>query len=54
MSVSNKTALDLVAVIRKHVPPNRIPDLLEDLYEIRGNESFRDTIKMVIERLRQK
>jgi hypothetical protein len=47
MAASKSTVAQIVEVILRHVPKDRLPQLLTDLRKIQGNESVLETIRRV-------
>jgi hypothetical protein len=51
MSASNQTVKALAEVILRHVSRDTADKIVNDLLEIPGNKSFRDTIAMLVREL---
>jgi hypothetical protein len=47
MAVSNWTSREIAKVLRKHLPDEKIIDILFDLKNVPGNKSFVKTIENV-------
>lgn len=47
MVVSNKTAIDVVKVLKKHLPHRTAASLIYDLKKVEGNASFVATMELV-------
>jgi hypothetical protein len=45
--IANNTANQVLRTIEKYVPKDKIGDLIEDLSEIAGNKSYRETIELL-------
>jgi hypothetical protein len=54
MVASNNTIDAVAQVIRKHVDRDTITKLCRDLIEIPGNKSFRDTIEILVKKLKER
>ena len=49
MAISRDTAEALLSVMMKHVTIPQLRAIMEDLSEVRGNASFRESVKRLIE-----
>lgn len=47
MVVAKSTATQVLRVIERYVRKDRIGDLIEDLSEISGSQSYRETIELL-------
>lgn len=45
--ISNATAQRLLDIFRKYLPDDQIKQLVDELMEVPGNKSFRDSMKLV-------
>jgi hypothetical protein len=52
MSLSDATAREIAKVLRKNVGMRAIEQIVEELLEIRGDKSFRDSIETLVYALR--
>ena len=49
MPISRDTAEALLSVMIRHVTIPQLQAIMEDLSDVRGNKSFRDSVKRLIE-----
>ena len=49
MPISRDTAEALLSVMMRHVTMPQLRAIMEDLSEVRGNASFRESVKRLIE-----
>jgi hypothetical protein len=49
MPISRDTAEALLSVMMRHVTISQLQAIMEDLSEVRGNASFRESVKRLIE-----
>ena len=54
MALSDAAVREIAKVLRKHVDQGIIGKVLDELIEIRGDRSFRDTIEMFARELNAK
>ena len=53
MSSPSKTiAQELAEIIRRYVPEDKVPAMLDDLAQVPGNKSFREVVQMLEQLLR--
>jgi hypothetical protein len=52
MAASDFTVRELAKVLREHVDEETIEKIVNDLFEIRGDKSFRETIEKLAHALR--
>ena len=50
--MSNAAAHEIAKVLRKHLDQKRLAHIIDELFEIRGNKDFRDTIESLVHALR--
>jgi hypothetical protein len=53
MAASDQTIRGVLAVIRKHVDQATLEKIMEELLDVPGNESFRETIEKLAEAVQQ-
>jgi hypothetical protein len=46
MPISEQTAREVVAIVRKHVDQPTLDKIIEDLQEVRGDKNFRDAVEL--------
>jgi hypothetical protein len=51
-SPTKTTAEELAEIIRRYVPKDQIPAMLDDLAQVPGNKSFREVVQMLEQLLR--
>jgi hypothetical protein len=54
MAVSDAAVREIAKVLRKHVDQRTLKKVLEELIDIRGDRSFRDTIETLAHELKAK
>jgi hypothetical protein len=47
MTTSKTTAQQLAEIVRRYVPEDKIPAMLDDLTQVPGNKSFREVVQML-------
>jgi hypothetical protein len=47
MTTSKTTAQQLAEIVRRYVPEDKIPAMLDDLAQVPGNKSFREVVQML-------
>lgn len=47
MVASSQTVVEVISVLRKHLPNDKILKITKDLTFVEGNKSFKETIKML-------
>ena len=52
MALSDAGAREIAKMLRKHVAPEQLDHIVNDLLEIRGDKEFRDTIEKLVRALR--
>lgn len=52
MVASNDTIREVVEVLHRHLEPEQIRGIVADLQEVRGNESFEQTIDLLEQAVR--
>jgi hypothetical protein len=52
MTTSKTTAQQLAEIVRRYVPEDKIPAMLDDLTQVPGNKSFREVVQMLEQLLR--
>jgi hypothetical protein len=53
MEVSDATLRAIMSVLRKHVDQARLDRMVEELLDLRGDKSFRDTVEFIASELRR-
>ena len=51
MSASNSTVVEVARVLRKHLDARTIKKVVDDLLEVPGNKSFRDSVQLLADKL---
>ena len=54
MAASEAAVREIAKILRKHVDQKTLQKVVDDLLEIRGDKSFRDTIETLAHELRAK
>jgi hypothetical protein len=54
MAASDDTVRDIVNVLRRHVDEATLEKIINELLDVPGNKSFRDTIEMLARELLRK
>ena len=52
MPLSDAALREVAKVLRKHVEPSALEQIMAELVEIRGDKEFRDTIERLVHALR--
>jgi hypothetical protein len=53
MASSNDAVREIAEILRRHVDHTTLEKIINDLLEVRGNKSFRDTIERLADELRR-
>ncbi len=53
MEVSDSMLRDIMRVVRKHVDQATLDRIVEELLDVPGNKSFRDTVEIIARELRR-
>jgi hypothetical protein len=54
MAASDHTVAEVLRVIRKHVDQATLEKIMDELLDVPGNESFRETIQKLAEAVQQR
>ena len=54
MAASDRTMEEVAKVIMRHISPETTKRIIDDLLELRGNQSFRETIAKLVAELQRR
>jgi hypothetical protein len=48
LAISEQTAREVVAIVRKHVDQPTLEKVMQELVEVRGDKNFRDAVELFV------